>query len=88
MHDMSIIQDASGGLTGNGGYPAGSGPTYAYPYNWTLIGQVTGTHADMTITYQNGYVANLGGTISAGWDYITGTSSDAGVTEWFADRVP
>ncbi len=47
-HDMTLVQDALGGLTGNGGYPAG-GP---HTYTWILTsGQVSGNSIDFLANY-------------------------------------
>ena len=77
-HDMTLVQDNSGNLTGNGGSPAG-----ANVYTWTITsGSVSGNSinivADYTatadaVTPQT--VLDLTGTIAAG-GLISGTWSD------------
>ena len=86
MHDMIIVsQSSTGALTGTGGYPV-SGPLYAYPYNWTLVGQLTGNSITMTITYQNGYTATITGTVDTSLDYMSGGAGTGGVSSWSATR--
>jgi hypothetical protein len=87
-HDMFIVsQDPSGAITGYGGYPAGSGPVYPYPYNWTLVGQVTGSNVEMTLSYQSTYTATITGTIAPDWNSMSGGAGTGGVTDWIATRV-
>ncbi len=86
MHDMLITETVGGVLSGSGGYPAGGAP-YAYPYNWTLAGQVTGSAVSMTITYQNGYTATISGTVAPSHDSMSGGAGTGGVTDWSATRV-
>lgn len=87
LHDMVIdTQTPGGALTGHGGYPAGSGPIYPWPYNWTLTGQLTGTSISLTLVYQNGYSATISGTIDSSWDSISGGAGTGGVTSWSATR--
>lgn len=88
MHDMFILtQNPDGSFSGNGGYPAGSGPTYPYPYNWTLAGQLTGSVVTMTLSYQNSYIATITGTVNATWDYMSGGVGTGGVFNWSATRL-
>lgn len=89
MHDMLIVtQSATGELTGYGGYPAGSGPPYPYPYNWTLTGQITGNSVTMTLDYQSPYQAIITGTVDSSWDSMSGGAGTGGVVNWEATRVP
>jgi hypothetical protein len=87
MHDMFVItQNPDGTMSGHGRYPAG-GPTYSYPYNWNMIGQLTGNAISMTITYQDGYTAAISGTIASDWNSMSGSAGTGGVTDWSATRV-
>lgn len=76
-HDMSLTQDNSGNLTGNGGYPAGG----AHAYTWVVTsGSVAGNVIDfyanytapadavtpLTIMHATGTIA-LDGTMSGTW---------------------
>ncbi len=88
QHDMFLTETTSGILTGTGGYPAGSGPVYSYPYNWTLVGQQTGNAVTMTISYQNGYTATISGTVDSLWNNMNGGAGTGGVSNWTATRVP
>ena len=85
---MFLTETTSGILTGTGGYPAGSGPVYSYPYNWTLVGQQTGNAVTMTISYQNGYTATISGTVDSLWNNMNGGAGTGGVSNWTATRVP
>ena len=77
-HDMSLVQDSSGNLTGSGGSPAG-----ANVYTWTITsGSVSGDAINITANYTATAdavtpqtVLNLIGTI-AGDGTISGTWSD------------
>jgi fibro-slime domain-containing protein len=87
-HDMFIVSvTPTGELTGYGGYPAGSGPTYPFPYNWTLVGQVTGFDVEMTLSYQDTYTATITGTIAPTWDFMSGGAGTGGVTNWTATKL-
>ena len=89
MHDMFILtQDENGNITGKGGYPAGTGPDYSWPYNWEVTGKITGNAITMTIEYENGYTAKMDGTIALDWNSMGGGAGTGGVTSWTATRVP
>ena len=66
IHDLVINVQSDGTFTGTGGYPAGSGPPYSYPYNEIVTGTInimTGAimiHSD----YENGYYFDATGTIA------------------------
>lgn len=64
-HDMFLVQDSSGNVTGNGGYPVG-GP---YQYSWHITsGTVAGDQINLTIAYDTGAVGttmHMSGTIHA-----------------------
>lgn len=68
LHDMDLVQDSSGNITGSGGYLAGS-PSYSYA--WSVIsGSVVGNTftLDMVYTTVNeaqGAVTHMTGTIMA-----------------------
>ncbi len=88
MHDMYIvIQNPDGSFSGHGGYVAGTGPIYGYPYNWTVTGQLTGSNITMTITYQSGYTATISGTVNATFDSMSGGAGTGGVNSWSATRI-
>jgi len=90
MHDMFIVtQNPDGSLSGHGGYPAGSGPTYPWPYNWTMTGNLSvGNIITMTITYQSGYTATIFGPVdTATWNSMSGGPGTGGVTSWSATRI-
>jgi len=88
MHDMFILtQDETGALTGKGGYPAGSGPTYPSPYNWTMTGSLVGNVINMTIQYQSSYSASISGTVNPSFDYMSGGAGTGGVISWSATRI-
>ncbi|MEK7602369.1 MAG: hypothetical protein AAB472_02695 [Patescibacteria group bacterium] len=47
-HDLALVQDVGGNLTGNGGYPVGG----AHSYTWVLTGgTVSGDTIDITANY-------------------------------------
>lgn len=85
IHDMYIIEGAGGALTGFGGYVAGQNP-YSWPYNWTMTGQLIGNAISMTITYQNGYIATITGTVVLDWNSMSGGAGTGGVSDWSATR--
>ncbi len=87
IHDMFISTQSPGGaITGTGGYPW-SGPPYEPGYDWTLVGQITGTDVTFTVTYSNGYTATVTGTIGPDGN-MSGDAGTGGVTNWRAVRVP
>lgn len=73
-HDMVLTQDASGGVTGSGGYPAG-GP---HTYTWHITsGTVSGNQVNLTAVYDTGAPGTImhmtgtvasDGTLSGNWD--------------------
>lgn len=86
-HDMFITDvSSSGAITGYGGYPTGEGPSYPYPYNWTLVGQITGSTVTMTLSYQNSYTATITGSIASDWNSMSGGAGTGGVDNWSATR--
>lgn len=88
LHDMYILtQNPDGTLMGTGGYQAGSGPVYPYPYNWSLTGNLTGNSINMSITYQNGYNAILTGTVNSMFNFMSGGAGTGGVVNWSATRI-
>ena len=83
VHDMVIsTQSPTGAITGTGGYPW-VGPPYLLGYDWTLIGQVTGTDVTFTVTYSNAYTATLVGKIGP-----DGNMSGTMPWPWTAYRAP
>ncbi|MFC1866088.1 rhodanese-like domain-containing protein [Chloroflexota bacterium] len=98
MHDMFVLDltttgspvssSYTGHITGIGGYPAGSGPTYPYPYNWALEGTIIASDISMTIYYENSYVATFTGAIDPDLNFMSGGAGTGGVINWEATRVP
>jgi hypothetical protein len=87
IHDMFIsTQSPSGTITGTGGYPW-SGPPYYAGFDWTLVGQITGTDVTFTVTYSNAYTAILTGTIGPDGS-MSGGAGTGGVVNWRAVQVP
>jgi len=83
VHDMFIsTQSPTGAITGTGGYPV-TGPPYTPGYDWTLVGQITGTDVTFTVTYSNGYTATLIGKVG-----LDGNMSGTLPLNWTATRVP
>ena len=63
-HDMTVIAQSDGVLTGTGGYPAGGSHTH----KWTMNGLVSGSLVTLNIAYQTGnpgYTLVASGTIAA-----------------------
>jgi len=65
-HDVVIINQIGGVLTGTGGYPI-SGPPYNYPYNETITGTIDFMSGDVFIRsdYENSYWYEATGTIAS-----------------------
>jgi hypothetical protein len=61
-HEWTVTSQTDGIFEGTGQYPAG-GP---YTISWTMTGVVDGDNVEMHITYDNGYWADLTGTIASG----------------------
>lgn len=88
MHDMFILsQDQDGVLSGNGGYPE-SGSPYNPGFDWTLTGQLTGDQVSITISYSNGYIATITGTVAPDFSSMSGGHGTGGVVNWEATRLP
>jgi hypothetical protein len=60
-----------------------TGPPYTPGYDWTLVGQITGTDVTFTVTYSNGYTATLIGKVG-----LDGNMSGTLPLNWTATRVP
>jgi len=74
QHDMSLTQDNSGNVTGNGGYPAGGPFTYAWAItSGTVVGNAMNLTADYTLgatgttMHMTGTIAPSG-SMSGAWD--------------------
>jgi hypothetical protein len=76
-HDMSLVQDGLGNLTGDGGYPAGGAYTYAWVLTSGMVdGDTVHIHADytapadavtpLTVMHMMGTIA-LDGSMSGTW---------------------
>lgn len=90
LHDMSITaQDASGALTGTGGYPAGS---TSYDITWVLIdSSLTDSTVTLTLDYDGSseYKATLVGTVVPDGNSMSGewSSNTEQSGAWTATRV-
>ena len=74
FHDMNLVQDINGNITGNGGFPS-QGP---YSYSWKITnGTIVGNQLNLTILYDIGATGTImhmigtvasNGTMSGTWD--------------------
>lgn len=66
IHDLVINVQSDGTFVGTGGYPAGSGPEYDYPYNETVNGTIDIVTGAIIIhsEYENDYYFDATGTIA------------------------
>ena len=66
-HDVIIDVPSNGTFTGTGGYPAGSGPPYNYPYNEIVTGNINIMTGEITFhsDYENSYFYDATGTIAS-----------------------
>jgi len=96
LHDVNLVQDSSGDLTGSGSYPAGG----SAEYSWHITsGSVSGDAINLTAVYDTGapgVVMHMTGTIAAdgsmsgNWDDNNGGSTRTGTwstTEGTADKL-
>ena len=90
QHDMCIIEvDEDGVITGKGGYPAGDGPPYGFPYNWQLTGAIHLQSIELTLDYESDYTATVTGEVADDWRFMSGGagSDSSGVTNWEATKL-
>ncbi len=65
-HDMTLVQDVDGNLTGNGGNPAGG----AHVYTWVIT---SGSVNDSTIDFYADYTASADAVVPQTTMHVTGT---------------
>lgn len=87
-HDMNLVQDSSGNITGNGGYPT----VGAYSYSWHITsGTIVGDQLNLVILYDTGVagaimhmsgVVAANGTMSGTWNDNAGSNGSTRYGTW------